>query len=623
MSNYISAEKLGHQYHDKWMFRDINFGINAGQRIALVGVNGAGKSTMMNIIAKLLEPSEGKLIQNKSIRIGHLEQDPLPAVSISISDYLFSDEHPALSLIKQYEILLENPDGKDNEINALTDALSAADAWEYEHKIKHILGILGIHQLNQSIATLSGGQKKRIALAKLLIEDPDLYILDEPTNHLDIDTIEWLEDYLNKGNKTLMMVTHDRYFLDNVCNEIMEIDRGSVYFYKGNYSYYLEKKSEREEMDKASYEKNKNLWRKELEWMRRQPKARTTKSKSRIDAFDKLDAKTKELRPNQEVELSVKMSTQGNKILELHHIGKSYGEKNIIKDFSYVFKKKDRIGVAGKNGSGKSTFLQLITQQIQPDKGKIIVGETTVYGYYRQDGLKFDEEMKVIDVVKDVADFILMADGKQLSASQLLTKFLFPPAKQNDKVSKLSGGEKKRLQLMRILMLNPNFLILDEPTNDLDIDTLNILEDFLMSFPGCLVLVSHDRYLVDSLTDHLFIFEGNGEVQTYNGNYTDYRVEKEEELELQKQLAKQQKVAEAQKAQSVVVAKKKLSFKEQKELENLEQEIASLENRKSEINSELSNESNVEKIISLSHELEEVGKNLEIKELRWLELSEN
>lgn len=623
MSNYISAEKLGHQYHDKWMFRDINFGINAGQRIALVGVNGAGKSTMMNIIAKLLEPSEGKLIQNKSIRIGHLEQDPLPAVSISISDYLFSDEHPALSLIKQYEILLENPDGKDNEINALTDALSAADAWEYEHKIKHILGILGIHQLNQSIATLSGGQKKRIALAKLLIEDPDLYILDEPTNHLDIDTIEWLEDYLNKGNKTLMMVTHDRYFLDNVCNEIMEIDRGSVYFYKGNYSYYLEKKSEREEMDKASYEKNKNLWRKELEWMRRQPKARTTKSKSRIDAFDKLDAKTKELRPNQEVELSVKMSTQGNKILELHHIGKSYGEKNIIKDFSYVFKKKDRIGVAGKNGSGKSTFLQLITQQIQPDKGKIIVGETTVYGYYRQDGLKFDEEMKVIDVVKDVADFILMADGKQLSASQLLTKFLFPPAKQNDKVSKLSGGEKKRLQLMRILMLNPNFLILDEPTNDLDIDTLNILEDFLISFPGCLVLVSHDRYLVDSLTDHLFIFEGNGEVQTYNGNYTDYRVEKEEELELQKQLAKQQKVAEAQKAQSVVVAKKKLSFKEQKELENLEQEIASLENRKSEINSELTNESNVEKIISLSHELEEVGKNLEIKELRWLELSEN
>ncbi len=623
MSNYISAERLGHQYHDKWMFRDINFGINAGQRIALVGVNGAGKSTMMNIIAKILEPSEGKLIQNKSIRIGHLEQDPLPAVSISISDYLFSDEHPALSLIKQYEILLENPVGKDNEINELTDALSAADAWEYEHKIKHILGILGIHHLNQNIATLSGGQKKRIALAKLLIEDPDLYILDEPTNHLDIDTIEWLEDYLNKGNKTLMMVTHDRYFLDNVCNEIMEIDRGSVFSYKGNYSYYLEKKSEREEMDKASYEKNKNLWRKELEWMRRQPKARTTKSKSRIDAFGKLDEKTKELRPNQEVELSVKMSTQGNKILELHHIGKSYGDKNIISDFSYVFKKKDRIGVAGKNGSGKSTFLQLITQQIQPDKGKIIVGETTVYGYYRQDGLRFDEDMKVIDVVKDVADYIIMSDGKQLSASQLLTKFLFPPAKQNDKVSKLSGGEKKRLQLMRILMLNPNFLILDEPTNDLDIDTLNILEDFLITFPGCLVLVSHDRYLVDSLTDHLFIFEGNGEVQTYNGNYTDYRVEKEEELELQKQLAKQQKVVDAQKVQAAAATKKKLSFKEQKELETLDQEIASLENRKAEINSELAKESDVEKIISLSNELEEVEKNLGVKELRWLELSEN
>ena len=622
MSNYISAERLGHQYHDKWMFRDINFGINAGQRIALVGVNGAGKSTMMNIIAKILEPSEGKLIQNKSIRIGHLEQDPLPTISISISDYLFSDEHPALSLIKQYEILLENPEGKDNEINELTDALSAADAWEYEHKIKHILGILGIYHLNQSIATLSGGQKKRIALAKLLIEDPDLYILDEPTNHLDIDTIEWLEDYLNKGNKTLMMVTHDRYFLDNVCNEIMEIDRGSVFSYKGNYSYYLEKKAEREEMDKASYEKNKNLWRKELEWMRRQPKARTTKSKSRVDAFGKLDEKTKELRPNQEVELSMKMSTQGNKILELHHIGKSYGDKNIINDFSYVFKKKDRIGVAGKNGSGKSTFLQLITQQIQPDKGKITVGETTVYGYYRQDGLKFDEDMKVIDVVKDVADFIIMSDGKQLSASQLLTKFLCPPAKQNDKVSKLSGGEKKRLQLMRILMLNPNFLILDEPTNDLDIDTLNILEDFLITFPGCLVLVSHDRYLVDSLTDHLFIFEGNGEVQTYNGNYTDYRVEKEEELELQKQLAKQQKVAEAQKVQAAAASKKKLSFKEQKELETLEQEISTLENRKVEITTEIANTTEVEKIISLSNELEEVEKNLEDRELRWLELSE-
>lgn len=626
MSNYISAERLGHQYHDKWMFRDINFGINAGQRIALVGVNGAGKSTMMNIIAKILDPSEGKLIQNKSIRIGHLEQDPLPAVSMSISDYLFSDEHPALSLIKQYELLLENPVGKDDEINALTDALSAADAWEYEYKIKHILGILGIHQLNQSIATLSGGQKKRIALAKLLIEDPDLYILDEPTNHLDIDTIEWLEDYLNKGNKTLMMVTHDRYFLDNVCNEIMEIDRGSVFFYKGNYSYYLEKKAEREEMDKASYEKNKNLWRKELEWMRRQPKARTTKSKSRIDAFGKLDEKTKELRPNQEVELSVKMSTQGNKVLELHHISKSFGDKNIINDFTYVFKKKDRIGVAGKNGSGKSTFLQLITQQIQPDKGKIIVGETTVYGYYRQDGLKFDEDMKVIDVVKDVAEYIIMADGKQLSASQLLTKFLFPPAKQNDRVSKLSGGEKKRLQLMRILMLNPNFLILDEPTNDLDIDTLNILEDFLINFPGCLVLVSHDRYLVDSLTDHLFIFEGDGNVRMYNGNYTEYRIEKEEEIEIQKQIAKQNRIAESQKANNATTAaitKKKLSFKEQKELESLEQEIATLEKRKTEINSELTKESDVEKIISLSKELEEVESSLEIKELRWLELSEN
>lgn len=620
MSNYISAEKLGHQFHDRWLFRELNFGVNAGQRIALVGVNGAGKSTLMNIIAASLDPSEGKLIRNKSIRIGHLEQDPVPTLTCSISDYIFSDEHPALSLIKRYEELLENPEGKDDEINKLTDELSAADAWEYEHKIKQILGTLGIHHLKQAINTLSGGQKKRIALAKLLIEDPDLFILDEPTNHLDIDTIEWLEEYLNKGNKTLIMVTHDRYFLDNVCNEIMEIDRGSVFQYKGNYSYYLEKKSEREEMDKASFEKNKNLWRKELEWMRRQPKARTTKSKARIDAFGVLDDKTKELRPNQEVELSIKMSTQGNKILELHHVGKSYEEKNIIDDFSYVFKKKDRVGVAGKNGSGKSTFLQLITEQIKPDKGKVVVGESTVYGYYRQDGLAFDESKKVIDIVREVADHIIMADGKQLSASQLLTKFLFPPQKQNDRVSKLSGGERKRLQLMRVLMLNPNFLILDEPTNDLDIDTLNILEDFLLSFPGCLVLVSHDRYLVDKLTDHLFIFEGNGYVRTYNGNYTDYRVEKEEEDEAEKARLKAEKNQAKQQINNTPVVKKR-SFKEQKELDDLEESIKKLENRKTEINDLLLSTTNVDEIIALSKELEEVQANLDEKELRWLELS--
>ncbi len=620
MSNYISAEKLGHQFHDRWLFRELNFGVNAGQRIALVGVNGAGKSTLMNIIAASLDPSEGKLIRNKSIRIGHLEQDPVPTLTCSISDYLFSDEHPALSLIKRYEELLENPEGKEEEINQLTDELSAADAWEYEHKIKQILGTLGIHHLKQSIDTLSGGQKKRIALAKLLIEDPDLYILDEPTNHLDIDTIEWLEEYLNKGNRTLIMVTHDRYFLDNVCNEIMEIDRGKVFQYKGNYSYYLEKKAEREEMDKASFEKNKNLWRKELEWMRRQPKARTTKSKARIDAFGELEDKTKELRPNQEVELSIKMSTQGNKILELHHVGKSYGDKNIINDFSYVFKKKDRVGVAGKNGSGKSTFLQLITEQIQPDKGKVVVGESTVYGYYRQDGLSFDESKKVIDVVREVADHIIMADGKQLSASQLLTKFLFPPQKQNDKVSKLSGGERKRLQLMRVLMLNPNFLILDEPTNDLDIDTLNILEDFLLSFPGCLVLVSHDRYLVDKLTDHLFIFEGEGHVRTYNGNYTDYRVEKEEEEEQEKARLKAEKNQAKANATNAPVVKKR-SFKEQKELDELEESMKQLENRKKEINELLLSTTDVDAIIALSKELEEVTAELDAKELRWLELS--
>lgn len=621
MSNFISAEKLGHQYHDRWLFRDLQFGINSGQRIALVGINGAGKSTLMNIISGKLAPSEGKMIQNKSIRVGHLEQDPVPHLTCSISEYLFSDEHPALSLIRKYEEVLENPEGREEEINELTDALSAADAWEYEHKIKQILGLLGIQHLQQGINTLSGGQKKRIALAKLLIEDPDLYILDEPTNHLDIDTIEWLEDYLNKGNKTLIMVTHDRYFLDNVCNEIIELDRGKVFPYAGNYSYYLEKKSEREEMDKASFEKNKNLWRKELEWMRRQPKARTTKSKSRIDAFGELDAKTKQLKPNENVELSVKMSLQGGKILELHHIAKAYENVSVINDFSYVFKKKDRIGVAGKNGSGKSTFLQLITEQIQPDKGKITVGESTVYGYYRQDGLAFDEEMKVIDVVREVADYILMADGKQLTASGLLSKFLFPPPKQNDKVSKLSGGERKRLQLMRILMLNPNFLILDEPTNDLDIDTLNILEDFLINFQGCLVLVSHDRYLVDKLTDQLFIFEGEGKIHVYSGNYTDYRLEKEEEALIEKQRLKQAK--DKQQTKPVVAAvKTKRSFKAQQEFEQLEKDIQSLEEEKASITEKMLQTTDPEQIIALSTNLQQITEQLSEKELKWLEISE-
>jgi ATP-binding cassette subfamily F protein uup len=620
MSNFISAEQLGHSFQDNWLFKGLNLGLNAGQRMALVGVNGAGKSTLMKILSGKIQPQEGKVVCNKELRVGYLDQEPLFDQEQSIAEFIFSMDNIQQQLIRRYEELIEDPNADEAEIGKLTDELSNANAWEYEHTIRQILGTLGIHHYEQKIKTLSGGQRKRLALAKLLIDDPDVYILDEPTNHLDIDTIEWLEEFLRIGNKTILLVTHDRYFLDNVCNEIAELENGKVFNYKGNYSYYLEKKAEREAMDASSLEKNLNLLRKELEWMRRQPKARTTKSKSRIDSFYDLSEKTKNGPSKNSVELNVKIATQGNKIIELHHVGKSFEEKNIINDFSYVFKKGDRIGVAGKNGMGKSTFLNLVTQQILPDKGKVIVGETTVFGYYEQKGLQFDENERVIDIVKNIAEYITMADGSTISASALLTRFLFPPAKQYGMVSKLSGGERKRLHLMRVLIKNPNFLILDEPTNDLDIDTLNVLEEFLLNFKGCILLVSHDRYLVDKLTDQLFIFEGEGNVRVYNGNYTDYRVERDEAEELKKAELK------AAKAKSTVVqtpaptTKTKLTYKEQKEIETLEKEIAALEIQKSILNEKLLTETGVDELIQLAKELADASQLLDAKEMRLLEL---
>lgn len=618
MSNFISAEQLGHSFHDQWLFHNLNFGLNSGQRIALVGINGAGKSTLMKILAGKILPQEGKVVKNKDTRIGYLDQEPLFDEEKTISEFIFSSDNDQQQLIRTYEELINSSNADEKEISRLTDELSNANAWEYEHTIRQVLGTLSIHRLDQKIKTLSGGQKRRLALAKLLIDDLDVYILDEPTNHLDIDTIEWLEEFLRSGNKTILLVTHDRYFLDNVCNEITELDNGKIFTYKGNYSYYLEKKTEREQAENASLEKNLNLLRKELEWMRRQPKARTTKSKSRVDAFYELEEKTKGKKIQKDIELNLKISLQGSKILELHHLSKHFDEQQVINDFSYVFKKGDRIGVSGKNGTGKSTFLNLITQQIEPDKGKVIVGETTVFGYYEQSGLKFDENERVIEVVRKVADYITMADGTTLSASQLLTRFLFPPNKQHGFVHKLSGGEKKRLHLMRILMKNPNFLILDEPTNDLDIDTLNVLEEFLINYKGCLVLVSHDRYLVDKLTDQLFIFEGSGEIHIYNGNYTEYRLEREEKAE-------KKKTAEKKEKERVKPIKEKLkfSFKEQKELEILEQSIPILEKKQKELTDKLSGQiTNANEIIAISKELERIRLELEEKELKWLELSD-
>ena len=614
----LSTEQLGHAFNDTWLFKELYFGLEKGDRVALVGINGTGKSTLLRILSGNLHPTQGKVVTERNLRIGYLEQDPKFDGNESISDFIYSINNAQQQLIREYEEVISSEHPDEKRLNYLMDELSNQNAWEYEFEIKSILGRLGIAHLEQKIKTLSGGQRKRLALAKLLIDDPDVYILDEPTNHLDIETIEWLENFLTTGQKTVLLVTHDRYFLDNVSNQIIELDRGKLCTYKGNYSYYLEKKAELTAAEDAAFEKNSNLLRRELEWMRRQPKARTTKSKSRIDAFYDLEEKTKNRQVKSQLELSLNISRQGNKILELDHVSKSFNQVTTISDFSYTFKKGDRIGVAGKNGTGKSTLLNLITGSIQPDSGSVVVGETTVFGYYRQGGLEFKDDDRVLDVVKNVAEFIKMADGKMLTASQVLTHFLFPPAKQYGMVDKLSGGEKKRLQLMRVLMKNPNFLILDEPTNDLDIDTLNVLEDFLLNFSGVLMLVSHDRYLVDRLTDQLFIFEGNGRVCIYSGNYTDYRLGQEELIEAAKNVKKAPTSVEPEK--KVI---KKLSFKEEKELESLEREIPILENEILELTQQL-NTGIVEydQLSAISTQIELLTQKLDAKTTSWLLLSE-
>ncbi|QEM13206.1 ABC-F family ATP-binding cassette domain-containing protein [Mucilaginibacter rubeus] len=617
MSTYLSAENLGHQFHDNWLFKNVTIGINRGRKVALVGVNGAGKSTLLKILGGTIKPTEGKVVQARDLNMGYLEQDPNFKNAVTISDYIFHADDVQQQLIRRYEELMENDPENTKAIEKVMEEMSEVDAWEYEYKIKTILGRLDIHHLNQHITTLSGGQKKRLALAKLLIEDPEVYILDEPTNHLDIDTIEWLEKLLTEGNKTILMVTHDRYFLDNVCNEILEIDRGKIQPYNGSYGYYLEKKAEREAADEAAFQKNSNLLRKELEWMRRQPQARGTKSKARIDAYYDLEEKTKNGGIRDKVELSVKTARQGNKIMEMDNLYKSFNGNTYINNFSYIFKKGDRIGLAGRNGSGKSTLLNIITGALQPDKGTVVKGETTVIGYFHQAGITFKDDERVIDIVKNVAEFITMADGKTISASALLTLFLFPPAKQYGFISKLSGGEKKRLQLMSILMKNPNFLILDEPTNDLDIDTLNVLEEFLTNYGGVLMMVSHDRYLLDKLTDQLFIMEEKGHVRIFNGNYSSYRLELEE--------AKQQAKKPAPVAQTTAPAakKSKLSFKEAKELENIEGEINTIEASIKDKTAQLDTVGiDPKKLDEILKQIEVLNKQLDDKSARWMELTE-
>ncbi|MBV2227106.1 ABC-F family ATP-binding cassette domain-containing protein [Sphingobacterium mizutaii] len=609
----LSTEQVSHSYNDKWLFTDLHFALQKGDRVALVGINGTGKSTLLKILAELVIPNKGKVVKEKGLRVGYLPQDPDFSDLKTINDFIFSADNEQQQLIKEYEELIDNEDVTSKKFLDVTEKLTALNAWEYENNIKTILSRFQITNFEQRIDSLSGGQKKRLALAKLLIDEPDIYILDEPTNHLDIETIEWLEKLLTTGSKTVLLVSHDRYFLDNICTEIRELDKGQVYIYKGNYAYFLEKKAERESNEILAADKARNLWRKELDWMRRQPQARGTKAKARIESFYDLEEKSKGPRKKDQVELSMQISRQGNKILEIEGAGFSVPNKKILSPFSYTFKKADRIGLAGKNGSGKTTFLNLITGSIQPTEGKLSVGETTKYGYYKQEGLSFKSDERVLDIVKNVADYIEMKNGEVITASQLLTKFLFPPEKQFGFVSKLSGGEKKRLQLMRVLMANPNFLILDEPSNDLDIDTLNVLEEFLENYPGVLVLVSHDRYLIDKLTEQLFIFPGNGDIVIYNGNYADFKLEQEE---LNK---KPEKKIEKPKAEE---KKQKLSFKEQKEFEGLEAEIADLENKVNDLTEDLSKTTDHVELQKIAEEIDLTKTTLDEKTERWMELAE-
>lgn len=617
----LSTEQLGHSYHDRWLFKDLHFGIERGDRFALVGINGTGKSTLLKILSGIEFPTAGKVVSEKELRVGYLDQDPRFDDFNTINDFIFHAGNEALQLIKEYENLLQEEVFQEDKVAEITERITALNAWEYEHEITTILSRLGITKLDQQISTLSGGQQKRLSLAKLLISDPDVYLLDEPTNHLDIETIEWLENLLTTNQKTVIFITHDRYFLDNVCTEIRELDQGKLYTYKGKYSYFLEKKAERESLSDIELAKNLSLLKKELEWMRRQPKARGTKSKSRITAFHDLDAKSKKGSGKEQVQLSVKIARQGNKILELDNISKSFNENIILQDFSYVFKKGDRIGLAGKNGTGKSTFLNLITQESLPDSGKIDIGETTVYGYYRQNGLPLEEGERVIDVVKNVAEYIKLASGELITASQLLTKFLFPPEKQFGFVNKLSGGERKRLQLMRVLMKNPNFLILDEPSNDLDIDTLNVLEDFLENYQGILILVSHDRYLLDKLSDQLFIFTEDPELIIYNGNYSDFKIEQEDKAKLEKlKLSKPviEKPIPLEKNEQIKV----LSFKEEQEILSLEKEVHGLEETINSKTFEMNGVSEHSILSQLAEEIQVLTSKLDAKSERWMELLE-
>ncbi|GFD83551.1 MULTISPECIES: ABC-F family ATP-binding cassette domain-containing protein [Tenacibaculum] len=613
--NYLSVENIAKSYGEKVLFEDISFGINKDQKIAFVAKNGSGKTSILNIIAGKDTPDEGQVISRKGINIAYLAQDDDLNPDLTIEETIFSTENTILPIIQQYEKALQNPDDAEAYQKAF-ELMEQHNAWDFETQYKQILFKLKLDDLSQKVGNLSGGQKKRLSLAIILINKPDLLILDEPTNHLDLEMIEWLEAFFAKEKITLFMVTHDRYFLERVCNEIIELDNGKLYKYKGNYSYYLQNKEERMALEATNLSKAKSLFKKELDWMRRQPKARTTKSKSRIDDFFEIKKKAHQRRKEHEVQLEINMERLGSKIVELHKLKKNFGDKIILDGFDYVFKRGERIGIIGKNGTGKSSFLNILTGKIPVDGGKVIVGETVKFGYYTQKGIQIKEGQKVIEVIKEFGEEIPLTKGRRISAAQLLERFLFDRKKQHDFVEKLSGGEQKRLYLCAVLIQNPNFLILDEPTNDLDVVTLNVLESFLLDYPGNLMVVSHDRYFMDKIVDGLFVFKGNGEVENFPGNYSDYRAY---ESSLPPEPKEEKKVAEKQEK---TPQKGKLSYNEKREFGQLEVDIEKLQKKKVKLESQFTNgEIAMDDINEKSLELQEIIESLEEKEERWFELS--
>ena len=618
--NLLSVEEISKSYGEKVIFDSISFGVNQGQKIALIAKNGCGKSSILNIIAGEDSPDKGQVVFRKGIKVAYLSQEPLLDPKLTVKESVLRADNPILSIISEYDKALKNPEDQESYQKAF-DAMDQAQAWDFETQYKKILFKLKLNDLNAKVGSLSGGQKKRIALCNALLKQPELLILDEPTNHIDLEMIEWLESYFSKEKITLLMVTHDRYFLERVCNEIIELDQGKLYSYKGNYSYYLEKRDARIAQENVEAHKTKLHFKKELEWMRRQPKARTTKSKSRIEDFKIIKEKASLRREDHKVQLEINMERLGSKMIEMHKVSKAFGDTTILNGFDYVFQRNERIGIIGKNGTGKSTFLNMLTSNEELDSGKIIWGETLKFGYYTQSGIPYKEGQKVIDVIREYGDYIPLKKGKKISAQQLLERFLFDRKKQYDFVDKLSGGERKRLYLCTVLIQNPNFLILDEPTNDLDIITLNVLESFLLDFPGCLIVVSHDRYFMDKIIDHLFVFKGSGNIENFPGNYYDYRAYEDSKIKNNDSELKSER--SQLKEKNIHSNKKNLNYLQQKEFKKLEKEIKKIEVLKEEIQNHFNQKLSIDDVKKYSIQLKNIEQELELKTNRWFELSEN